>query len=79
MKKEIVAIDKHQALFYVSSDHNTLLTVWRDSKIIHLLSNLGEDQLGEVERASIDNDNNFRKTSVSCPITISTYSRQPNI
>ena len=43
-------LERGEALFYCSNDNNLLLTIWRDSKLLHLVSNIGNNQMIETQR-----------------------------
>ena len=62
MQNEIEKLEKHGALFYTSSDHSMLLTIWRDSRI-DLVSNVGQNTLSVKERNCKNVSSNIIKKS----------------
>jgi len=75
IKEEINMLQKYESKFYVSSNNDMLLTVWKDTKIVHLVSNLGNSLESEIERkqkGALPGENLIK---ASCPSTIQTYSK----
>jgi len=56
MISEIDSLSKHPSLFYTSVDKHHLLTVWRDSKVILLVSNVGKCSFGVVNKIKRKSD-----------------------
>jgi len=48
MSYQIDNLAKGDSLFYCSQDKTLLLTIWRDSKVVYLLSNNGDNTTGET-------------------------------
>jgi len=71
MKLEIASLSKHQSLFYSSKDKH-ILTVWRDSKILYLLSNNGSNSISETQRK---NSTETQGLMVPCPDNTIHYSQ----
>ncbi|KAL4493962.1 hypothetical protein ABPG72_021979 [Tetrahymena utriculariae] len=64
-------LKKHESLFYFSNNNKMLLTIWKDSKILILLSNIGNTEINEDERRT----NNGFKVKVQCPQNIINYQK----
>jgi len=74
MQLEIGSLAMHESLFYKSLKRNILLTVWRDSKVLHLVSNIGDDSIGITQRR-IKKSESYTREEVPCPNTVKTYSQ----
>ena len=68
---EIDSLSKHPSLFYTSVDKHHLLTVWRDSKVILLVSNIGSNSISKTTRKL---GQEASSTMVPCPENIIKYS-----
>ena len=72
MKKEIDKLKRHESLFYIYKS-SLMLTCWKDSKIVHVISTFGEDLLSTVTRNGKDNEGNYCRKEVDCPEIIKSY------
>lgn len=50
VKSQVDSLEKHKSLFFVSSDRNKILTIWMDSKKVHIISSIGDDSHSEIKR-----------------------------
>jgi len=65
-----------ESLFYLYEDQRILLSCWRDSKVVLVVSNKGDDNLVNVSRnGNIDQDGvqTYRKVQVDSPENILNY------
>ena len=73
MISEIDSLSKHQSLFYTSVDKHHFLTVWRDSKVILLVLNIGSNSISKTTRKL---GQEASSTMVPCPENIIKYSEK---
>lgn len=74
MKREIDGLKSHESIFYVTNTA-LMLTCWKDSKIVHMLSTFGEDYLSPITRNSKDEKGDYVKKEALCPDIIQLYSQ----
>lgn len=77
IEEKTKALEKGQALFYYSNDKKLLMTIWKDSKVIHLVSNRGNSVMAKVERkckAKGTNEEGVNVEEITCPKNIKLYS-----
>jgi len=75
-KKSLKKLAYGESLFYLYENQRILLSCWRDSKVVLVISNTGDDNLVNVSRnGNIDQDGikTYRKMQVNCPENILTY------
>jgi len=73
MKNEFKRLKQGKSSFYIFEDEKILLTCWKDSKLLLLISNTGDDNLVNVTRnknIKQDGNINYRRTEVECPENI---------
>lgn len=77
MQNEIDELQKGESKFYCSTNNEMLLTVWSDSKMVYLVSNIGTNSVGEVSRNIKQRDSflPYEKDIISSPNTIKDYSK----
>ena len=83
MKNQIKTLKKHESLFYTSICKSMLLSVWYDSKVVYLLSNIGDNNFAEIQRKkkikehelTSNTQATFRISNITCPNTIKRYSQ----
>ncbi|KAL4501545.1 hypothetical protein ABPG72_018596 [Tetrahymena utriculariae] len=61
-------IEKHESVFYVNKQKDLLLTIWRDTKVLNLITNFGNNSVETITRQQ-----NESKISVNCPQIIKQY------
>jgi len=74
MKKLMNKLDLHDSKFYVCQD-SLILACWKDSKIVKVISNFGNDNVCLISRNTKDGNDQHQKKIVSCPQVIQTYSQ----
>ena len=62
-------LHRGNALFYCSNDKKTLLTIWKDTKLVHLVSNFGDNTFGETQRRIKARDSDLSEITVTRPNT----------
>ena len=77
IKDKSQKLKKGESNFYCSSSNKILLTVWRDSKVVYLASNISNNEINEVYRNSKSNDKNlvYEKEKLDCPNNIRKYAQ----
>jgi len=77
MKDLAKKLKRGEALFYCSNDRKLLLTIWKDSKVVYLVSNRGDDSMGTTERrckSPTPNSNQIEKNIITRPNNMRQYS-----
>jgi len=77
IENEIAELQKGESKFFCSTNNKLLLTVWSDSKIVYLISNIGTSSVSEVSRNCKQRETflPYEKNIVNCPNTIKDYSK----
>ena len=78
MKKELKNIKQGESRFYIFEDEKMLLTCWKDSKLVVLISNTGDDNIVTITRNKNIKQNGdicYKRLEVECPENITTYSK----
>jgi len=66
---------KGESIFFCAKDMKTILTLWKDTKVVSILSNIGDDTISSVVRKDVDENNNFRRKEIECPDNVIIYAR----
>ena len=80
IKNQPKDLRKGESLFYCPSNKDILFTIWRDSKILHLVSNIKDNKTSEIFRRQEVKDSNtglktIIKSAQSCPNNVKNYSK----
>ena len=76
MKNSLKKLEVGESKFYLYENQNILLTCWRDSKVLLLISNTGDDYIVTVVRnRNIKNRGviTYQKNEIDCPGNIRIY------
>ena len=71
---QIKFLEKGESIFYFSKNKKFLLTVWKDSSAVHIISNVGNTLIGEVERRSKEAKETGYIQTITCPNNVKLYS-----
>ena len=71
IKEKINILQKYELKFYISSNNDMFLTVWKDTKIVKHRENL-ENEIERKQKGALPGENLIK---ASCPSTIQTYSK----
>ena len=74
MKKAIGAIPLHESRFYMYKSA-LILSCWKDSKIVQVISTFGNDTISPVLRNVKNDDNKCSQQEVLCPDNIQLYAK----
>jgi len=77
IKKFIKKMKTGDYRFYLHENNQVLLTLWRDKKHVLLVSNVGDDNIIQVQRNRkvISDSQSYRKVTIDCPENIALYAR----
>jgi len=71
---EISIMERGDAKFYCSNDEQIILTCWKDSKVVLLVSNKGDDSLMKTTRNIKDENQHHKTIEIKYPTNIKNYS-----
>ena len=77
MKESFKRLGEGESKFYLYENQKILLTCWRDSKVVLLISNLGDDNLVQICRnknIKVNGEITYVMKELDCPENIKTYS-----
>jgi len=74
MKKELETLAMHESLFYIYKS-SLVLSCWKDSKIVQVISTYGQDYYSSISRNAKDKEGKHTKKEVNCPLNIQTYTK----